>query len=61
MVAILLGCNVPYLLRECKEDVKGSGEGKRYQLIGTCYVHGIMNGEVMDEEMMKRAEDVYLV
>lgn len=35
-VVILGNCSVPVILRP---------EGGKYKLIGTCYVHGIMNGE----------------
>ncbi len=39
-ICILLGCSTPLLLRQV-------GKEKRYQLIGTSYVHGIMHGEAM--------------
>jgi hypothetical protein len=37
-VCILLGGATPFMIRS---------EGKRYRLIGECYVHGIMNGELI--------------
>jgi Heterokaryon incompatibility protein (HET) len=40
VVAILYGCNFPVVLRP-QED--GS-----YKVIGECYVHGIMDGEIID-------------
>ncbi|PQE26581.1 heterokaryon incompatibility -domain-containing protein [Rutstroemia sp. NJR-2017a BBW] len=39
VVAILYGCNFPVILRAC---------GKRYTMIGESYIHGIMNGEVVE-------------
>lgn len=38
IVAILFGCQVPVLLRK---------HGDSYDFIGTCYVHGIMQGEAI--------------
>ncbi len=37
-VCILLGCNVPLVLRP---------HGETYEIIGECYIHGIMKGEAM--------------
>lgn len=43
-VAILLGADVPFILRE-----ESGGEDHRYwKLVGDCYVHGIMGGEVVE-------------
>lgn len=39
VICILVGFHVPYVLRK-------AGNGK-YTLVGECYVHGVMNGEVM--------------
>ena len=39
-VAVFQGVIVPYCLRPT--------EGKGYKLVGVCYVHGIMRGEVFD-------------
>lgn len=38
-VAVLFGVDVPFLLRE-------HGDGM-FKLVGECYIHGIMDGEVM--------------
>jgi hypothetical protein len=38
--AVLFGCRVPVVLRPY---------GDFYQLVGPCYLHGAMNGEVMQE------------
>ncbi|CZR69630.1 uncharacterized protein PAC_19530 [Phialocephala subalpina] len=40
LVCIIFGCRLPVVLR--KED-------GRYIFIGSCYVHGIMDGEAMDQ------------
>jgi hypothetical protein len=43
-ICILYGCSVPVILRQVKTD-----EGITYfQLVGECYVHGIMDGEIID-------------
>jgi hypothetical protein len=39
IICIFFGCNVPVVLRKSME------QPGMYQLIGECYVHGIMNGE----------------
>jgi len=39
-IAILFDCDAPVLLRPI---------GKHYEFVGTCYVHGIMQGEAMNE------------
>jgi hypothetical protein len=38
-VCVLLGCQVPLILRP--------SPGGRYQVVGECYVHGYMNGEAL--------------
>ena len=40
MLCVILGAEVPFVLRK-----RPSGQ---YQLIGECYVHGFMYGEVFD-------------
>jgi hypothetical protein len=46
-VFILSGSNVPFALRAL--DKKKTGEFQtQYQLVGDCYVHGIMNGEMYE-------------
>lgn len=37
LVAVFMGADVPFVLRATGAD--------RYELIGECYIHGIMNGE----------------
>lgn len=44
IICILYGCSVPVVLRQVKTE-----EGVPYfQLVGECYVHGIMDGEIID-------------
>lgn len=43
VVAILLGCSTPVVLR----PVDGDSESPRWKVVGDCYLHGIMNGEAM--------------
>ncbi|KAJ8129898.1 hypothetical protein O1611_g3732 [Lasiodiplodia mahajangana] len=41
IVAILLGCTMPLVLRR--------NQGSVYSVIGECYIHGAMDGEVLQE------------
>lgn len=40
---IIQGCRIPVLLRPNDEPEYGG----QYRLVGTCYVHGVMNGEAL--------------
>ncbi|KAF2970139.1 hypothetical protein GQX73_g3440 [Xylaria multiplex] len=40
-IALLLGCSVPMVLREKKDG---------WVVIGECYVHGVMDGEVLESD-----------
>jgi hypothetical protein len=61
LVCILYGCSVPVILREHVKDGQGEAmEGQAgihalpgaeetfYELLGDCYVHGMMDGEAVD-------------
>jgi len=43
-IALLYGAATPMVLRE-KENPSDPTGGKRSELIGECYVHGLMDGE----------------
>lgn len=45
-VCVLVGCHVPFVVRE-----EADGPEERFRLVGECYVHGVMDGEVMEEEV----------
>ena len=55
VVALILGTCVPYILRPV---ASGTSTTRQYQLVGECYVHGIMNGEGMRSGPV---EDIMLV
>ena len=52
-VVVLFGGNVPFLLREhvnsTTTGISLEGPDPLWKLIGDCYLHGIMDGEAMDE------------
>ncbi|THV47046.1 hypothetical protein BGAL_0339g00060 [Botrytis galanthina] len=55
-VWILLGCSIPLILRKWEDN-----EG--YQVIGECYLHGYMSGEIQEEVRsgIRMVEDVCLL
>ena len=55
LVCIIIGAQTPFLLRK---STKPPGETPVYQLVGDCYVHGLMNGEGL---RMGQEQDVILV
>ena len=52
IICILYGCSVPVVLR--KQEVEGESF---WELVGECYVHGMMDGEAMEEQETKKAEE----
>ena len=51
IVCILFGCTVPVVLKRLEKD---STMQELYELVGEAYVHGVMDGEaVQDEELVK--------
>lgn len=48
MICILMGCSVPVLLRK-----RETGNNTYFELIGECYVHGIMDGQAMKWKLKK--------
>ncbi|KAK8179200.1 heterokaryon incompatibility protein-domain-containing protein [Phyllosticta citribraziliensis] len=55
VVVVFAGCHVPFVLRRRRE---GTG---MCQVVGECYVHGIMRGEVPAEDGEKGLEEIVLV
>ncbi|KAF4993432.1 hypothetical protein FDECE_13398 [Fusarium decemcellulare] len=49
-IAILNGCNTPMVLRR---------SGKDWAIVGECYVHGIMHGEVVESEHKVASIKIY--
>jgi hypothetical protein len=41
VLAILLGCNFPVVLSPYRHDL--------YQVVGECYIHGLMDGEILSQ------------
>ena len=49
VLALLLGGDMPYALRRTNSD----RESNVYTFIGECYVHGAMDGELFDEDLVQ--------
>ena len=66
IICVLLGCSVPVVL----SPVDASNPHSGYELVGEAYLHGVMDGEVLQlnrlidyhaEEMWERSEEFCLV
>jgi hypothetical protein len=53
-IAVSLGCSTPVVLGK----VEGGSGHARWQVVGECYIHGIMDGEAMEWGM--EAQDIVL-
>jgi hypothetical protein len=52
IVCIIKGARMPYVLRELEEAAFLEGEEQQlYNLVGCCYVHGSMDGEMLVEKV----------
>jgi hypothetical protein len=57
LVCILFGCSVPVILKPA-EDRKQKVDGTvLYELVGEAYVHGVMDGEALEEFKRKGAKE----
>ncbi len=55
------GARKPFVMRSVGEmDVEGVGKGPGYALIGECYVHGVMDGELVNDSE-KMEQEIYLI
>jgi hypothetical protein len=52
VVCILLGCRYPVILRPAAD--------RKYQVVGTCYTHGLMNGEILYNNEHTRKSNVHV-
>jgi hypothetical protein len=50
LVAVLLGSKMPFILRQVPLS-EGIYDKSYYTVVGYCYLHGIMNGEAIDENV----------
>ncbi|KAL8716834.1 MAG: hypothetical protein Q9225_005867 [Loekoesia sp. 1 TL-2023] len=48
VIAVLQGCSMPMVLRRAKIPPEEDQDGDRWQVVGECYLHEIMDGEAMD-------------
>lgn len=61
LVYIFAGGHVPFIVRRVQDRMILGGEaGKSFELVGDCYVHGIMDGESMSQELGQK-EAIWLV
>jgi hypothetical protein len=50
-IGVILGCDVPFVLRKAEGG---------WKLVGECYIHGLMDGEAMRLEQVS-VEDIWLI
>lgn len=55
-ICIIHGASVPFVLRSKPQNI---GSNTDYQLVGDCYVHGIMDGEAL--KLGKSTEEFTIV
>lgn len=48
VVYVIEGCQVPLLLRKVKSQDRDETGETRYELVGECYIHRIMDGEAVE-------------
>ena len=53
IICILCGCSVPVILRQGSGDDMGC-----WRLVGECYVHGIMDGEITEAHLTSGMEEL---
>jgi hypothetical protein len=58
-VFVVGGPDVPFILRQFDGDRTASLQSG-YRLIGDCYVHGIMDGEVYESPLCGRVESLII-
>ena len=59
MICVVKGCATPFVIRSVEQNVDGHS---CWELIGGCYVHGLMNGEAAGESWEHVSEkDIVLV
>ena len=55
-IVLIFGGSVLYVLRP-REGLLAS----QYEFVGECYIHGLMDGEVLDWEMDQMGSEIILV
>ena len=63
VIVALLGCSMPMVLRPVRSPDDDDGRGReQFQVVGECYVHGLMDGQAMAwlEEGEVKLEDITL-
>ncbi len=60
-IAVILGASVPFLVRRVVPHKYNEASNDRYQLLGECYLHGIMSGEVMASMPESEMREIELV
>lgn len=61
-ICVLNGCDVPYCIRRI--DSEGFGKGEvglgRFHFLGECYIHGVMNREILTSEELKTQQLIFV-
>ena len=62
IIVVLYGVSMPFVVREPKPaHLEGNYCTNIYTLVGSAYVHGIMHGELIQDDIDEQAERIWLV
>ncbi|TLS30964.1 hypothetical protein PpBr36_02813 [Pyricularia pennisetigena] len=61
-VCMLNGCDVPYIIRRAEHQGGGQSmaDSYRFSFLGECYIHGMMNDEILAMEELELRELVFV-
>ncbi|KAL7964967.1 heterokaryon incompatibility domain-containing protein [Trichoderma sp. SZMC 28014] len=55
-IAVLYGSKMPFVLRAVSDQNPQAGLANAYTVVGECYVHGLMNGEALQNAKMSEQD-----
>ena len=60
-IVVFMGLPIPFILRPSTPDLSGEElRHQHYKLVGSAYVHGVMDGELINDHTYDDTEDIWL-